>query len=372
MKETARVAIVGAGIAGASVAWHLAREGVDGIVLLEREEAPGRRASGRNAALVRQSVEDEVNLRLAVESVRFLEDPPAGFEPRPEFRRTGSLLLAGDSMGLERLDRVVAAALRNRLEVRRVGAAECARIVPILARGAVAGGLLCPSDGVIDIHALLHAFLRGATSRGARLLTSCRVEEVLVEGGAVAGLRTSAGELETRLVVNAAGAWAGALAPPGAARLPLRPTRRHLFVTEPVPAVDPRWPFVWDVSGPFYFRPESGGLLVCPCDEDDAPDLEETTDPRIEEEAAAGTLRLLPSLAGRGFARGWAGLRTLTPDHRFAIGEDPSLRGLFWVAGLGGHGITCAPAIGRIAADRILGKASAFPDAALLAPGRFS
>ncbi len=372
MKETAQVAIVGAGIAGASVAWHLAREGVEGIVLLEREEAPGLRASGRNAALVRQSVEDEVNLQLAVESVRFLEDPPGGFEPRPEFRRTGSLLLAGDSMGLERLDRVAAAALRNRLEVRRIGAAECARIVPILARGTVAGGLHCPSDGVIDIHALLQAFLRGATARGGRLRTSCRVEEILVEGEAVAGLRTSAGDLATRVVVNAAGAWAGALAPPGAAKVPLRPTRRHLFVTEPVPAVDPRWPFVWDVSGPLYFRPESGGLLVCPCDEEDAPGFDETTDPRIEEEAAAGTLRLLPSLAGRGFARRWAGLRTLTPDQRFAIGEDPAVRGFFWIAGLGGHGITCSPAIGRIAADRILRGESAFADAPLLAPGRFA
>src|SRR5262245_21724405 len=134
MKQRADVAIVGAGIAGASVAWHLARAGAEGIVLLEREPEPGLHSSGRNAALVRQSVEDEVGLRLAVESVRFFEDPPADFVPRPEFRRTGSLLVAGDSMGLERLDRVAAAALRNRLEVRRVGGAECSRIVPILDR----------------------------------------------------------------------------------------------------------------------------------------------------------------------------------------------------------------------------------------------
>ncbi|HET6202001.1 MAG TPA: FAD-dependent oxidoreductase [Planctomycetota bacterium] len=372
MSERFEIAIVGAGLAGASVAYHLARAGARGIAVFEREGLPGLHSSGRNAALVRQSVEDEVNLRLAVEGARFFEDPPPDFEPRPSFRRTGSLLLASDAMGLERLDRVAAAALRNRLEVRRVGAAECFRRVPLLAGGPIAGGLLCPSDGVIDVHALLQAFLRGATARGVRFLPSCRVEEILVEGGAVARLATSAGEFEVGLVVNAAGAWAGALGSAVAAAIPFRPARRHLFVTEPIPAVDPDGPFVWDLSGPFYFRPESAGLLVCPCDEGDAPGCEETVDPRVEEEAAAGTARLLPSLAGRSFAKRWAGSRTLTPDQRFAIGGDPRVRGLFWVGGLGGHGVTCSPAVGRIAADLILRGRSDFADAALLDPSRFS
>ncbi len=192
-----------------------------------------------------------------------------------------------------------------------------------------------------------------------------------IGNGRVLGVETSDGFLEASKVVIANGGWASASNTFSGYALPLTPYRRHLLVTEPLAQVNQRWPVLWVVGEEFYFRPESGGLLMSGCDTVKViPEQGEVTDHSEIERIAVKAARWLPSLADARVARAWAGMRTFAPDDLFVIGKDPRLQGLYWVAGLGGHGITCAPVVGNMAADCIVDGKSNHPAAAAFAPDR--
>jgi glycine/D-amino acid oxidase-like deaminating enzyme len=141
----------------------------------------------------------------------------------------------------------------------------------------------------------------------------------------------------------------------GVQSVPLRPRRRHIFVTKPLDWVPPDWPFIWDISSEVYFRPEEGGLLFSPCDEGEPGDRDSDASDPVARDALSGKLeRQFPGLRDLPVARSWSGLRTLTPDGRFVLGPDPAIDGFFWVAGLGGHGVTCSHALGELAAELVL------------------
>jgi glycine/D-amino acid oxidase-like deaminating enzyme len=302
--------IVGAGFAGAATAWALAQRGAEDVVLLERERTAGEHSSGRNAAIVRSRAEPPSWNVLTQEGAADLR--AAALAP---YRRTGGILLG-------------------------LGDRDARDVVP-LARGR---GLWCPDDGVADVAGLLAAFLRGRDVR-----YGCALEDRRPDGDALA-LRTSRGPLRARVLVNAAGAWAGAVG-----RLALRPTNRTLYVTEPMPAVDADWPFVWDVPRGLYFRPESGGLLLCPCDETDAAPGDYREDPDLLGVLAARVRAQQPGLGDVRVAHRWVGQRTFAADRLPVIGFDAREPRLFHVAGLGGHGVTGSFAVGRRAADLLLG-----------------
>ena len=363
--------IAGAGIAGASLAWELARRGAGSILLMEREILAGQHASGRNAALALQNVEDEINGFIARYGARFYSDPPPDLVPAPGFRRTGSLLLHPAGAGPESLEVAIERARRCGLDVRRWTPEETLRRIPILNPERISDGAWCPEDGVVEIYGLLQSLLRSAEDRGVQVLRATSVLAIESDGRRATGVTTTVGRVAARIVINAAGAWAGPLAAPLGLTVPLRPTRRHIVITRSSPEIDPTWPFVWDLARPFYFRPDSGGLLMCPCDVEDSPGCDETVDPRRIAETSALAADLIPSVTSLGVAHVWAGIRTLTPDDRFVIGFDPRLKGYFWMAGFAGHGIVGAPAASKIGADLLLEGRTDLLDAALLAPERF-
>ncbi|MBI2532004.1 MAG: FAD-binding oxidoreductase [Deltaproteobacteria bacterium] len=140
----------------------------------------------------------------------------------------------------------------------------------------------------------------------------------------------------------------------GASALPLRPCRRHLFVSPPLPWVDRSWPFVWDVTHDIYFRPEGEGLLLCACDQTELAPGDPPVDETVKELLAEKIERHMPGLSQVSISKGWAGFRTLSSDGRFVIGWDGQVKGFFWVAGLGGHGVTTSSAVGALAADLLL------------------
>lgn len=369
--ETCDVAIVGGGIGGAALAWQLAGRAPHlSIALYERETLPGAHSSGRNASLLLQNDPDPVNGPLALESRRFYMDPPAGLFGAAPLVQVGSLRLASGPGGLTRQARSLAVVRAFGLEVEEISPAEAARRFTLLDPARITGAVACPTDGILDIHTIVTGFLEGARRRGVRVEMGRAVHRLRVAGDRVIGVETSAGEVDAGLTIVAAGGWAGALGAAIGAPLPLRPTRRHLVVTAPLPAVSREWPFVWDVDTPFYARPESGGLLLCGCDEDDAPDCDETVKPEKLEMIAAKASALLPSIAGVGVIRTWAGLRTLTPDGRDLIGPDPRRPGLFWMAGLGGHGMCAGPALARITAGLITGDPTETREASPRLPER--
>ncbi|HYK90094.1 MAG TPA: FAD-dependent oxidoreductase [Acidobacteriota bacterium] len=363
------VVIVGAGIAGTSTAYFLARKGVHNITLLETESVAGSSSSGRNAAILRSAIPDAALRGLARESARFYRDPPKGFTSRPLLNRVGVYLVALAEHQQSLLSWAIEG--KGSEDTRLVDPQELYARVPVLAPG-ITAALHAPDDGVMDVHEILQSFLNGASQAGAVLRLGCTATCLRVKGDKIVGVETSDGPLEAGMVVLAGGGWAALIAGKSGCPMPLVPHRRHLLVTNPLPQVDPRWPVVWCEGIEFYFRPESGGLLMCGCDTVPVSAEEgEKTDPNEIERIALKAHRWLPSLINAGVARAWAGMRTFAPDHRFVIGPDPRVQGLHWAAGLGGHGITCAPAVGRLAAEWIVEGKSDHPAATVLLPGRF-
>lgn len=355
--ETVEIAVIGAGLAGAAVAFRLAERGCREILVLEQEEIPGVHSSGRNAAIIRRLTPDASVSSLARRGAAFIADPPEDWENRPEFRRCG-LLLVGEERDLESLQESTGKTTCEALGITRWTRERCAERVPLLQRARIEGGLWCPQDGVVDVAALLQGYLHEARRRGAVLRTRSTVTGVEAKPGEATALRLADGAvIRARTVVNAAGAWATEIARrAGALDIPVRPHRRHLFATTPLPSVDPAWPAVWEVTEDAYFRPESAGLLLSPCDEELHPPGIPPADPAATAELHRKLTLLFPAVGDPPILRQWAGLRTFTPDRRFVIGPDPLVPGFFWVAGLGGHGVTTSAAVGELAARMILGE----------------
>jgi D-arginine dehydrogenase len=352
--ERARVAIVGGGFAGAATAFYLARSGVREVVILEREATCGYHASGRNAGLCRQLCDDDVVTGLALAGAEFLRRPPPGFSQAPLLDQTGSLILSGSPGAL---DHLAARAAQRDLPHERLGLDRVLGRWPRLTGVPAAGAVWFPTDGVIDIHALLTGFMSAARAGGARFYQSAEVRRFHPWQGGVT-IETSRGNLTVECVVNAAGAWAGEMGRrAGAAPLEMVCLQRHLFLTERVPGVDRRAPFAWFIDrDELYVRPEEEGYLISACD----ATVSEPTDARVAPEAAAmlgdRLRRVAPWLADLSVARAWACLRTFAADHRPVVGWDRQAPWMFWVAGLGGHGATTCAAIGKLAARDLLGR----------------
>ena len=365
------VVVVGGGIAGASLAYFLAERGVTDVLLLEREPQPGFHATGRSAAVLSELDPIATLQALKVASAGFLRHPPEGFSETPLLAPTGIMLLFREPVwsAIRTLAPAIARA-GTRLDL--LSAGDAAARVPALVADRVDGAVLLPEDGHIDVHALLWAYLGHARRRGVVQRFGVTVRGVRVAGGRAQAVLTDDGEIPTRWVVNAAGAWASAIGTlAGATPAALVPHRRTIVVFD-VPLDVRAWPLVASDENRLYFAPESGGLKLSPMDEEPI----EACDPVPDDMAVASGFErlaeLAPSLVPRAVRRRWAGLRTFAPDRVPVVGEDPRVRGFFWLAGQGGCGIETSPMLGAIAADLIVDGTTARFDAARLAPSRFA
>jgi len=344
------IVIIGAGFAGASTAAALTRAGVTKGLILEREPLPGSHASGRNAAIARQLDANPALLKLGVEGVRRLRSKHV--DEQPVLCQTGGLYLIHGKP-----DRAAEwqAQLHQYCVPSELLSTEKARQqFPFLSSFEFDYALFCPTDGIVDIHALLSDLLAEAGHAGFKLITGCACESLILEGSVVRGVRTPNGEISARTVVDAAGAWSGCLSCESAP-LPLRRLRRHLFVSGDSELLPHHAPLVWDLDVGYYVRPEGAGLLLCPCDETEHPPEAPAVDPEAENLLVEKLLRHAPGLANIALRRSWACLRTFAPDRLPVIGWDPEIEGLFHVSALGGFGVTTSLAVGDIAATLISG-----------------
>jgi D-arginine dehydrogenase len=334
--------IVGAGFAGVSTAYHLARRGAQGVLVLDKETSAGTQASGRNAGLLRQSSDDpEIAALLqrgARAARRALREIPGSI------RHTGSLILG---RGISRLAAGPNARLLDASEI---------------VKGLEGSALFDPDDAVVDPQALLQIFLEGARSSGVAFRFGERVTAVRTSRGRIEGVETTKRRIATRTLVVAAGAWAGEVAAlAGSDGIAIEPRRRHLFRGGIDRPEGRSWPFVWNEEKGVYFRPEGDGMLLSPCDAEPHRPAEPEVDPLRRDELARKVADVFGVLGEWRLGPGWACLRTFAKDERFVIGPDPKVKGLFWVGALGGHGMTSAYAVGRLAAQVILGRRAPGP-----------
>jgi D-arginine dehydrogenase len=365
--------IVGAGIAGASLAYFLTQRGVRDVLLLERESQPAYHATGRSAASLVEWDTITTLQQLKAQSAHFFRNPPSGFSENRLLDPTGILVLFQEPMWTAA--RHVASALAAQGTVANLlSVSEIIGRLPVLAPQHFDGGVWLPEDGRIDVHEILWSYLRHAAQRGAQRRCGVEVQRIVVERGRCRGVVTNAGEFRARWVVNAAGAWAGTIgALAGAVPIALTPHRRTIVTFGAPAGLDVRgWPLVSNESHHLYFAPESGGLLASPMDEEPMEPCDARPDDRMVATAMDRLAKLAPVLMPKTLRRSWAGLRTFAPDRVHVVGEDPRVRGFFWLAGQGGCGIETSPAVGQIAADLMLDGRTDNSVAAALTPARFS
>jgi len=369
--ERCDILIVGAGVAGASLAWSLAqRESVD-VVVVEQERGPAHHASGRSARTLLEIDRNPVVRRLKIAGARFLRRPPAGFCSNPLLDVRGALRLL-DRDELETVERSLTTLRDEGLELDLLAPREACLLCDVLDRNAFAAAVHLPHDGFIDVDGLMRGFTRGAAEHGARFHFGRRIGALEPEAE---GWVVEAGDerIFARVLVNAAGAWAGEIGSrAGCAPLRLRPLRRSLVVCAAPGGLDAaRWPLVWSDAHRLYFRPLERRLMVCPMDETPSEPCDAEEDEHAIEAALARLPRLAPRLASLRPHERWAGLRTFSDDGAPVVGFDPQAPGFFWLAGQGGCGMETAAALSEISADLLLEGSTARFDASSLDPRRF-
>jgi len=364
--------IIGCGIAGASAAYFLSQRGMTQVLVLERETQPGYHATGRSAAVLVEFDLVEPILRLKLLGAPFLRHPPPHFSENPLLQASGILILFESPLWEEALGRV-SDLMRSGVRVDVLGRKETLSRMPVVSRNHFDGALFLPEDGHIDVNELLWGYLRHARATGARLRCEEEVTGIVVEGRKCVGVRTASGTYRSPWIIDAAGAWAGRIRDmAGPSQVHLTPCRRTMVTFKaPDGIAVGNWPLVANLSHRLYFSPEAAGLMASPMDQDPMPPC----DARPDDLGIALTMerlkQLAPRLVPRSIAHKWAGLRTFAPDQIMVIGEDPMVKGFFWLAGQGGAGIETSPAVGRIAADLITDGSTDLVDATIYSPQRF-
>ncbi|MDF1727073.1 MAG: FAD-dependent oxidoreductase [Sulfitobacter sp.] len=335
--------VIGAGIAGASVAAELA--GGMRVALLERESQPGYHTTGRSAALFTVAYGPPVIRALSRASAAFLQAPASPHLSDPLLRRRGVVFLAR----ADQLDAMEA--LRRELgeAVLPLDADEVVRAAPLLRRGYAAGGLIDPSASDIDVHALHQHYLRAFKAAGGTLVTGAEVTGLT--RGSDWTVRLKDTELRAPIVVNAAGAWADEVALlAGVAPRGLEPRRRTaLMVAAPTGAAPDGWPMVVDVEEHFYLKPDAGKLLISPADAEPSPPCDAQPD-EYQVALCVDRIERAFDLSISRIDSKWAGLRSFLPGGCPLAAYDRDAPGFFWLAGQGGYGIQTAPALARTAA----------------------
>jgi D-arginine dehydrogenase len=346
------VLIIGAGIAGASAAFHLG--GRARIVVVEREDAPGYHSTGRSAAMFTETYGPPAIRLLTTASGPFLRTPPKGFSEVPLLGPRGVLFLARPDQGAM-LDQHEAWARSTGAHVERLDAEAMVRLVPALRRDYLGQGMIEPAASDIDVAALHQGYLRGAKAKGARLVCDADVRGLERRAGRWA-VATKAGAFAAGIVVNAAGAWADEIAKLAGLRpLGLVPKRRTAFTFDPPETMDPRrWPLCFDVDERFYFKPDAGRVMGSLADETPSPPCDAQPED-LDVATAAERIQCATSFEIDRLVRKWAGLRSFFKDKTPVVGPDPAEPSFLWCAGQGGYGIQTSPALGALIAAQALG-----------------
>jgi sarcosine oxidase subunit beta len=373
--RTAEVVIIGGGIVGSSIAYHLTEAGCRDVLVIERESHQGKGSTGKSMGGVRAQFSTPVNIRMSLYSIPFyaaFEDRlgyPCGYRPQ------GYLFCATAEKHMRYLhanyEKQVALGLKD---VRLISGDEIRKQFPALRADDIMGGSFCSTDGFVDPYSAMTGFMSSACEHGAELWKHAEVTAILRDAEGVCAVETTRGPVATRSVVNAAGPWAAAVAKMLHVDLPVEPLRRMLVPTEPFDHFPHTAPMIIDMSTGFHFRPEGLGFLMAWNDPEETPGFKTEFDPTFIEKILTHAASRVPCFEGVAVnpKRAWAGLYEMTPDHHPILGQAPEVKGFFLANGFSGHGVMHAPATGKILSDLVLTGHCELVDASLLDIRRFA
>jgi glycine/D-amino acid oxidase-like deaminating enzyme len=348
------VLVIGAGIAGCSIACELATAGASVVVAERGAVCSG--SSALNAGGIRQQFTQETSVRAGMETVRRLKGFQEEFGVDPAFRQAGYLFLheGGDSARV--LERAVKVQNGCGVPTRMVGPEEIGRLIPGINLTGVAGGAHNPTDGYVDPNSMVAGFASGARARGATILQDCPVLAIESQGGRVKGVSAGGERIVPDVVVNAAGAWSPAVARLYGGSLPITARRNDIFVLDRSPAPERFLPLTIDLVTGLYFHSEGEGLVAGLAESvvfaDPPPMVAVGWDmlPALVERL----VHRLPELETAGISHGWAGFIETTPDDNPIVGWT-DLENVYTMAGFSGHGMCLAPGLAPLAAREIMG-----------------
>jgi sarcosine oxidase subunit beta len=355
MTQRADAIIIGGGIAGASVAYHLAERGLKNSVLLEKEPLLGMGSSAASAGVIYHHLPEKVNLQLSQRSMCALLEFEDKFETKVDFRRNGCIQTASTSEDFAALETLVNELGRMDVDARLLRPEQLKDSFHDIVVDDLLGAIYTPDDGYFDPYGMIQGYAARAAKLGVKILTGRPATGIEVKGGRVVGVDTPEGVIETETVVDAAGPRAAIVARfAGVRDLPVVPFKRQIFVTGSTDMLGREAPFYFDKSPPFYFRPESGCLIMSIAELQECPGMDLSVDWSSAEILAERATHRIPRMNSLQIVRGWAGLREMTPDHTAILGPVPGVAGFFLAVGFSGHGVMHAPMTGRILASMII------------------
>jgi glycine/D-amino acid oxidase-like deaminating enzyme len=373
--QTADVVIIGGGIVGSSIAYHLTEQGCKNVIVLEREAHQGKGSTGKSMGGVRAQFSTPVNIQMSLYSIPFYANfderlgYPGGYRPQ------GYLFLATSETHLRYLkanmQRQVELGLKS---VEKISADDIAKTYPLLRTDDVLGGNFCSTDGFVDPYSAMIGFMTRASEQSARLGRGTEVTGIATDCNGIAAVSTSRDTISTRVVVNAAGAWAAQVAKMVSIDLPVTPLRRMLVPTEPFSEYPHTAPMTIDMSNGFHFRPESLGFLLAWNDPEETTGYKTDFEPTFIEKILERAANRVPCFENAAVnpKKAWAGLYEMTPDHHPILGAVPEVPGFFCANGFSGHGVMHAPATGKVLSDLVLRSETDLIDASLLNLQRFA
>lgn len=367
------VTVVGAGVMGASLAWHLTARGCRDVVLIDRGAGPGAGSTSRATGGFRAQYATAINVRLSLLSRsklgRFAEEVGGDCG----LIQAGYLWLATTEAELAALDAARAVQHAEGLrEARGVTPEDIARLNPAVRLDGIRGGAFCPADGFISPMGILAGYLDAAVRSGARVMWGTEVVGFDTDAsGRVVAARTTSGRVEADVFVNAAGPWAGMLG----IDVPVTPLRRQVALTVPTPVLPPSMPMTIFAGDGFHLRVRDGRvMLLLPTPGLPGAPFATPVDPEWIGQVAAIARVRVPALADVPIdvGRSWAGLYEMSPDHHALLGTAPGYRNFFLMNGSSGHGVMHAPALGHLLAEILLDGRTSTLDVSALDPVRFS
>jgi sarcosine oxidase subunit beta len=364
----AEVVVVGGGITGSSIAFHLAEAGID-VCLLERSELASGSTS-RAAGGVRAQFSDPLNILMGLRSLQAF----ARFGERPggeiDFEQVGYLFLLDRPEDVRVFEQSVALQNELGLPSRMITVAEAGELSPLAGLDGVLAATFCPLDGTASPEAVVQGYAAGARSHGGRVVINCPVTGIDVADGEIHAIRTQQGTIESGTIVCAAGVWSAEIARMIGFDLPVEPLFREVGYTAPADLPD-GFPLTVDFSTGLYFHREGPGLLFGMADRDQEPGFDAPApEPGWLEKVVEVAERRLPRLLDLGVAGGWKGYYDMSPDYNAIVGEASDISRFLYATGFSGHGFLQGPAIGEIVRDLVLER-EPFVDVSPLAVERF-
>ncbi len=369
MKRKYSVCIIGGGIIGSSVAFHLAKFGCSDVAVFEKSYLSSG-ATGRCGGGIRQQWSARMNVRLAMRSVRLFENfkEDTGFDI--EYRQGGYLLMAFSDEEAERFEENVKMQRQEGLQVEILTPKMVKERYPYIDTKDLVLATFCQTDGHANPHLANFGYAFAAKKMGVDIYTHTEVQDIDVEGGRVAGVRTDKGEFKCDVVVNAAGGWSREVGKMAGVDFPTTSYRHQIFVTE---SLEDFFPFMAiSFDGNFYMRQTKHGQMIMGMgDPDERPGINRNVTYKFEKDMARKMTRIFPFLKNVRIIRHWAGCYNMSPDAQPIIGCSKSVKGFCYAVGFSGHGFMLAPAVGEALAEMILFGQPRKVDIPFLDMGRF-